>query len=208
MQQDSKEKRAIFIDSSVKVREGFSFAHPFEQITAVEKYCTAVYGSNLWELGSNETNMLVNSWKTGLKLAWGVTRACRTYLVETVLAPHVRSLRARLLLRFINFFRALLTGPSREVTVVALLAARDKRSSIGANLAVVSELTKLDPWVSSIGELRNSLEEADRAKIPDRDEWRIPYLRKLLSALLEAKYSADSAEEERLQSLITSLVIN
>ena len=119
----------------------------------------------------------------------------------------MKSLRARLLLRSVIFFRKLLTEPSSGVTVVALLTARDKRSSVGANLAMVSDLTKLDPWVRPIGELRDSLEKAERADIPDREEWRIPCLHKLVSvtALLEVRYSGDSAEKESLQSLITSL---
>ena len=59
MRQDCREKRAQFIDTSSKIREAFSFAHPSEQILAVEKYCTAVYGSNLWDLGGNEAGMMV-----------------------------------------------------------------------------------------------------------------------------------------------------
>jgi hypothetical protein len=83
------EKRAQFIESSVKAREGFGFAHPADQITALEKYCTAAYGSNLWDLGGREAVMFTNAWRTGHKLAWDVPRTCHTYLVQTVLAPHV-----------------------------------------------------------------------------------------------------------------------
>ena len=36
--QDCREKRAQFIDKSAKIRETFKFAHPSEQIIAVEKY--------------------------------------------------------------------------------------------------------------------------------------------------------------------------
>ena len=43
MEQDSKEKRAAFIDKSVKIREMFSFAHPSEQILAMEKYCLLLW---------------------------------------------------------------------------------------------------------------------------------------------------------------------
>ena len=91
MQHDCKEKRAQYIDSSVKIRETFEFSHPTQQIHAVEKYCTAMYGSNLWDLHSPEADMVFSSWKTGVKLAWDVHRGCRTYLLQTVLAkalPH------------------------------------------------------------------------------------------------------------------------
>ena len=83
----------------MKIREGFSFAHPVEQRTAVEKYCTTVYGSCLWNLDSPEASMMVNAWCTGHKLAWEVPGGCRSYLVEEVLAPHVSSLQASLLSR-------------------------------------------------------------------------------------------------------------
>jgi hypothetical protein len=208
MRQDCREKRACFIDSSVKIREGFSFAHPAEQITAVEKYCTAAYGSNLWDLGSKESYMLTNAWRTGHKLAWGVPRACRTYLVQAVLAPHVASLRASLLHRFTFFFRGLLASASGEVAVMARLAARDVRSTIGSNLALVRQETGLDPWVAGRAELRAALEAADQALVPQLDSWRAPALEKLLTARLQAHYAGDKGEEGRLQGLIDSLVTN
>ena len=82
MLQDCREKRARMIDSSVKIRESFSFAHPTEQILAVTKYCSAAYGSNLWDLGSREAQMFPNAWRTGHKLAWDVPRSCHTFLVQ------------------------------------------------------------------------------------------------------------------------------
>ena len=208
MAQDAKEKRAQFIDSSVKIREGFGFAHPAEQITAVQKYCTAVYGSSLWDLGSPEGDRMVNAWRTGHKLAWDVPRGCRTYIVQTVLAPHVDSLRANLLAREVGLFRGLLTSPSHEVRVLALLAARDVRSNLGSNLALVRTLTGQDPWTAPRGGLASALEEADRREVPEQDRWRLPYLEKLLTLRLQAFYSGEKEEVKRLQSLINSLVIN
>ena len=196
------------IDSSVKIREAFSFAHSAEQILAVAKYCSAAYGSNLWDLGSREAVMLMNAWHTGHKLAWNVPRACRTFLVESVLAPHVPSLRVSLLHRTIGFFRGLLASPSHEVVVAALPAARDLRSSLSANLALVRAETGLDPWTAGRGELQDALEAAHRATVPQQDGWRVPYLGKLLAARLQAHYVVDSEEEQRLQGLIDALVVN
>ena len=79
-------------------------------------------------------------------LAWAVPRSTHTYLVEEVLAPGVPNLNVSLLHRFTNFFRGLITSPSQEVMVVALLAARDLRSSTGSNLEMVRTMTGLDPW--------------------------------------------------------------
>ena len=205
---DCLQKRAQFIDASVKIRETFYFAHPAEQIAATEKYCTAAYGSNLWDLGSSATRMMVNAWRTGHKLAWAVPRETHTYLVEEVLAPNTPNLHASLLHRFTNFFRGLVTSPSQEVMVVALLAARDLRSSTGSNLALVKTMTGLDPWTIGRSQLRSALDRAVRREVPDQDVWRAPYLQKLLASRLQAHYSADQGEVLRLDNLINSLVIN
>ena len=84
--------------------------------------------------------MFTNAWRTGHKLAWDVPRGCHTYLVEEVLAPQVASLKASLLSKFVGFFRSLITSPSSEVMVVAMLAARDVRSNLGRNLSLVRVL--------------------------------------------------------------------
>ena len=79
-------------------RETFHFAHPYEQILATEKYCTSLYGSNIWDLTSPEAKMVFAAWRIGHKLTWRVHRGCRSYLVQQVLAPHVTSLRVQTLL--------------------------------------------------------------------------------------------------------------
>ena len=70
------------------------------------------------------------------------------------------------------------------------------------------EETGLDPWVAGRAELRAALEAADRVEVPQLDSWRGPALQKLLAARLQAHYTADQEEENRLQGLINSLVIN
>ena len=58
-----------------------------------------------------------------------------------------------------------LTPPSPEVQVAALLAARDMRSSVGSNLAVLSEETGLNAWTCSAGQLRTALLLAEEVPV-------------------------------------------
>ena len=174
----------------------------------MEKYSTAAYGSNLWDLGSTEAKMFTNVWRTGHKLAWDVPRDCHTYLVDEVLAPGVQSMKASLLSKFVGFFRSLITSPSSEVMVVAMLAARDVRSSLGKNLSLVRETTGLDPWVARSGQLRAALNLSDRREVPEMELYRVPLLQKLLGQRLQAHYMTNVEEEERLTALINSLVVN
>ena len=92
--------------------------------------------------------------------------------------------------------------------MVALLAARDLRSSLGSNLALVREVSGLNPWVAGRAHLRAALEDANRVPVPQQDSWRAPFLEKLLVACLQAYYAADKAAEKRLQDLISFLVKN
>ena len=54
--------------------------------------------------------------------------------------------------------------------------------------------------------LQASLEASTTRQVPAQDFWRPQLLQKLLTARLEAHYSADEVEEERLAGLINSLV--
>ena len=131
---DFSEKRATFIDGSLKVRDMFSFAHPKEIITAIEKYCTSFHSSNLWDLSSGAVQSIISAWHVNAKLSWNMNRDCRTYFVDHLLAPHCPPLMATLLSKYHGFFLSLLESPSDEVQIIARLAARDLRSHLGSNL--------------------------------------------------------------------------
>ena len=133
---------------------------------------------------------------------------CQPCTMQEVLAPHVVKLSVSLLLKFIGFFRSLIASPSSEVVVVALLAARDLRSNLGKNLALVRETSGLDPWVAGPAQLRAALERAERREVPESDFWRAGLLRSLLEEQLLASYAADVEQEKRLEGLISSLVQN
>ena len=142
---------------------------------------------HLWYHDIRVEIALEPQWTTGHKLAWNMPRACRTYLVQNMLAPHVTSLRADLMHRSMSFFHGLRVSPSKEASVAALLAAQDQRSGIGANLNLV---------------------RADRAEVLEVDSWRLPALHKLLEARLKAHYLADEPEHSRLTCLIDSITVN
>ena len=131
-----------------------------------------------------------------------------TFLVQNVQECGFIPLRVQLLLRFRKFFRSLLSSPSREVAIVALLESRDLRSAVGSNLRLIEEETGLNPWQCSPGQLKMTSLENSKVEIQKQDEWRVPYLTKLLEKRLSARYRGSTEEEEEIQSLINSLCIN
>ena len=61
-------------------------------------------------------------------------------------------------------------------------------------------------WRQLFQKLWAALEAADRVPVPQQEFWRAQFLAKLLAMRLQAYYSGDKVEENRLQDLISSLV--
>ena len=68
--QDVKNKRAAYIDNSVKIQETFGFANPPEVLRAVQTYAGHWYGSMLWDLFGQMAGQIYNSWFTTVKVTW------------------------------------------------------------------------------------------------------------------------------------------
>ena len=152
--------------------------------------------------------MIINSWKAGHRIAWSVSRACRSYLVMQVLAPHVKNLEVTLWERFFAFFHSLISSSHHEIATLAILASHDIRTNLGANLMHLKKMTNLDPWASVKDQLNHAPNQEFATKTPDVDHWRPPLLQKLLVQRLSAKYEGNKGEEEKLTILIDSLTIN
>ena len=180
MEYDAGIKKAIFVNQSVEIRETFGFANPIDIVSALKVYCSSFYGCMLWDLSGEKAGQVFNAWTTAVKLAWGVPRATRSYLVQQVLVPGVSSARADILARYGGFYRGLRKSPSCEVAVMANLAGRDIRSTTGRNLAYLQECSGLDPWVFGSARLKEEILKNEAVEVPPLDEWRISYLRNLL----------------------------
>ena len=208
MEHDALVKRAIFIDKSVEIRESLSFASPVEILSAMKVYCSSFYGSMLWDLGGDGASKVFNAWNTGVKLTWGVPRATRSYLVQTVLDGGFTSAKVDILTRYAGFFQSLRKSPCHEVRVMAGLAGRDLRTTTGANLRLLKDLSGLDPWVVGSSRLKEALVKKESCEVPPLDQWRIPYLCSLLERRQVLHYQGDKEEEEEVCDLIDSLCVN
>ena len=114
----------------------------------------------------------------------------------------------RVLRNSVGFFQSLLRSPCPEVAVLARIAARDIRSTLGRNIQKIREITQLDPWSVKKTELHAALEQGLHIEIPKVDSWRPRCLANMLAARSQAFFRADEDEYVRLTSLIDSLVTN
>ena len=156
-----------------------------EVLRAVKVFAGDLYGGNLWQLRGDMAKQVFNAWTTCIKLAWQVPRGTHTYFVDRMLACGISHTRDDILARYVTFLRALRKSPSKEVSVLVNIVGRDIRTTTGNNLHLVRDLTGLDPWSCSSGQVKKVL--GDRlSEIPAQDMWRLGYLGKLLEQRGEA----------------------
>ena len=91
------------------------------------------------------------------------------------------------------------------IVTVALLCARDERTTLGRNISYIEELTGLDVWVTSPSRMRKTLVKLETVSPPPEDTWRLKYLEKLMEQRQELHVMGMVEEEGELQGLINSL---
>ena len=73
--------------------------------------------------------------------------------------------RTDILARYVKYLTSPRSSPSMEVVVLANLLARDVRTTNGANLHFLTEMTGL--------EVKAVMAEK-QVELPDQDKWRVP----------------------------------
>ena len=117
----------------------------------------------------------------------------------------VSHVRTDVLAKYVKFFKSLRESPSVEVSVLAHIVARDVRTTTGSNIHHIKEMTGLDPWGCLGSQVRKVMEEK-LAVLPVQDEWRLPFLGKLLEQRGDKYYMME--DTTRLTELIDSLCVN
>ena len=208
MDTDIRQKRAAFIDRSFQVREQFSFANPIEVLRAVNIYCCDHYGGMLWDLQGNMASQYYNSWKTCVKLAWGVPRGTHSYFLDYLSGGLVSS-RRDILGRYAGFYQSLLSSSKKEVIILARIVAKDIRTTTARNLRLIEQETGGLTWSTATSRIKQKLLECEPA-VPREEQWRIQFLGKLLENRDTMMYQGmeGSEEVELVQGLIDSLCTN
>ena len=98
-------KRAILYDKVHQVQQQFGYYDPHLVLKLLSIYSTALYGSPLWQLGSEEHLKLNRSWNTAVKMIWDLPHSTHTRFLENLCpVPHLESV---LVGRYIDFIHNL-----------------------------------------------------------------------------------------------------
>ena len=88
---------------------------------------------------------------------------------------------------------------------MANLVSWDIQTTTGKNLRLVEEASSLSAWRPS-NKLKEAIKKSETVEIEPANQWRIPFLSKLLGHRQELSYCGEDTEE--ISALINSLCIN
>ena len=114
--------RAQFIGQSNEILNMFEFANPCQILTAVQTYACAWYGSCLWDLYGDAAGKAFRSWSTTVKMAYGLPRQCRTYIVDHLLSGTLPTVRQMIIRRYVQFAQKLTSSGNPVIWQLSNLA--------------------------------------------------------------------------------------
>ena len=163
----------------------------------------------LWDLEGDLAIQYLSTWNTCVKLSWDLPRATHSYFL-TKLSAGIISAKRDIICRYAGFVKGLMSSPSREVTIMARLVVKDVRTTTAKNIKVLEREAGGLSWGSTTREIRKELFKKVE-DIPVTDQWRLPYLTKLLEQRDVMTYNGEGEESEeltRVKELLDSLCIN
>ena len=190
-------KRAILFDRVHQVQQQFGQYDPQLVLHLVSIYSTALYGSPLWQLYSEEHQKLNRSWNTAVKLIWELPYATHTRLLED-LCP-VSHLEHVLLSRYIGFIQNLCKSNKEILCLIFKSCLSNYRSVTGRNLLYMFK--KFD--IQTINQLFNvkaKLKDMRVYDLPDEENWKIKLIAEI--CLIRKNHLEIEFDQEHLNQIL------
>ena len=126
------QKRAILFDKVHQIQQQFGYYNPRLVIKLLSIYSTALYGSNLWQIDTDDYQKLIKSWNIAVKTIWDLPHPTHTRYLES-LSP-VPHLEAVLTGRYLGFIQNLWKSKKTLLNLIFSSCFQDLRSLTGQNL--------------------------------------------------------------------------
>ena len=141
----------------------------------VNLYATSFYGSNLWDLYSNQLDKIFKTWNVTVRSIFGLPWRTHRYWIETLsgcLHP-----KTFLTSCYVKFVHSLLKGEKSSVRFLASICIDDLRTVMGRTLSNLANETSVAVELLTPNIIKKSLRYCN---IPEDEKWRIPVLKELL----------------------------
>ena len=129
---DLLSKRAILFDKVHQIQQQFGYYEPQLVLKLLSIYSTALYGSPLWQLYSDEHSKLNRSWNTAVKIIWDLPHPTHTRFLESLCpVPHLEPV---LTSRSIGFLQNLKKSQKELIQLLFHSCSDDLSTVTGRNM--------------------------------------------------------------------------
>ena len=201
MKVDCVSKRGKFIGKVNSLLQEFQFVHPQVFVKLLSIYASSFYGSNLWNLYSNDVERIYKSWNVTIRNIFKLPWTTHRYFVEAVSkSPHPKTTLSS---RFVKFVSSLTSSTKTSVRYLANVVQQDLRTQVGRTLSKISmecgvELAALTPQA-----VKRCLRYFP---VPDHQQWRISLLVELLEAR-DKNINIENLSTEQIDEIIEEVCI-
>ena len=196
-------KRAILFDRVHQVLQQFGHYEPRMVVNLLSVYSTALYGSPLWKLNSEEHFKLNRSWNIAMKIIWDLPHSTHIRFLEPLSpVPHLESTLAG---RYIGFVHGLSCSAKPLVQVLFNLCSSDLGSQTGQNIYFLlqkhSKLTLAELIVD-----RNTIKTSIVAPISENEKWKLRIIEEV--SLIKKGQLEAAFDEEMLEEILEHICTN
>ena len=163
-------KRAILFDKVHQIQQQFGYYNPRLVIKLLSIYSTALYGSNLWQINSEEHLKLNRSWNSAVKMIWDLPPPTHTRYLES-LSP-VPHLEAVLTGRYIGFIQNLMNSKNPLLRLTFSSSCNDLNSLTGQNLQYLLQKYNKLTYHALVAD-KISIKKSRVYSLPDDESWKI-----------------------------------
>ena len=190
-------KRAILFDKVHQVQQQFGYYDPQLILRLLSIYSTALYGSPLWQLNSEEHFKLNRSWNTAVKIIWDLPHPTHTRFLESLCpVPHLESVLTG---RYIGFAQNLSRSSNKLVSLLFDSCSKDLSSVTGQNFNFL--LKKYQK--SSLADLfmeKNTIKKSKVYNLPLEETWKVSMIKEL--GLINKNHLEISFESKDLEVIM------
>ena len=195
MSMDMNQKRGAFISKVSSLMQEFHYATPHVLMTLVQSYACNLYGSNTWDLFSEDCQKICRSYNVSIRNIYRLPRTTHRYLLEPLTdVPH---LYVQLLSRFVTFAKSILSNDAFQVRFLASLSADNLSTVLGRSLARISNLCNYDDDVRCLN--GNMVKKKVKyMPIVDSETWRVGVIKDMKDVLNDdEQYGVISNDEAK-----------
>ena len=192
MDQDIREKRAVFINRCMELNQEFYIYPPLVKLRMCRLYNSHFTGSSLWDFTSDKFMQLCNSWNVNLRILFDLPRDTHSWLVEEISGGmHAKQM---VMSRYINFTNQLANNKRPCVRSLFKLVCNDVRTVTGSNIRQILLMTgiRITPGITS----KYKLKTFRVYSVPNNQHWRIGMLHSLIE-LRENKWHITFDDEQQ-----------